>query len=59
LRELELLQNTLMDEFMKIKKEIGNYSVLYKLENESKKEIVKEIDTKQTLIDKLIDMLGR
>lgn len=59
MRELELLQNTLMDEFMKIKKEIGNYSVLYKLENESKKEIVKEIDTKQTLIDKLIDMLGR
>lgn len=59
LRELELLQNTLLDEFTKIKKDIGNYAVLYKLENESKKEIVKGIDAKQGVIDKLIDMLGR
>jgi hypothetical protein len=31
LRELELVQNTLSDEFAKIKKEVGNYAVIYKL----------------------------
>ena len=50
---------TLSDEFLKVKKEVDMYSMIYKTECESKQDVIRQLGVKEGQIERMVDMINK
>lgn len=59
LKEIEMIQKSLNDEFVRIYKNTSNFGAMFQFQSHGKQSLAKEIMSKQKTIEKLVDILGR
>lgn len=59
IRELEMNQKTLLEEFNKVKKDFDTYSNLYQIEREEKIKAYAELKDERKRFNDLVSILGR
>lgn len=59
LKDLEMVQSSLISEFSRIHKKIGNMGAIFQFESDGKKSLAQEILSQEKRIEKLAELLGR
>lgn len=59
LKEVELLQFTLSEEFKKINKNMSSFGTMFEFESEGKKELAKDLISSKQTIEKMAIILGK
>ena len=59
LKELEMVQKSLADEFGKLRKEVDTYSSLFQMEGHAKNQLMLELKKEKETVESLVSILGR
>lgn len=59
LKELEMVQKNLADEFLKLRKDVETYSSLFQMEGQAKSQLMLELKKEKETVESLVGILGR